>query len=501
MLLRKLYNSLSMTKHITLVLHFLILLLGNAFGQIDSANSSNAVPQASQEKRKNETTLSVSELIEQIRLNHPLVEAYRLESELGKAQLREKRGAFDPRFVLEQSEKDAGSINYYRRESMQLEIPTASPFQFETGYESGRGQYVSPELFTPQGGLSYAGVSIPLLKGLITDERRTTLAKAKLFRTQTVANQQMLLLDLSQLIWKDYIDWFIAYQQEQAYELGVNLSFERQLALRELFLMGGCNGMDTLENFIQLELFQTRAKEWKANAYKQRLQLSRHLWQYDVDADQWKNITIAETVTPTKAGLEFLDSLFYQTDINAISLSTLPDLISLDLDVQQKSLEWRLQRWNLLPKVDLKYQQLFTGVYNEYDLGMDRRLGLSVSAPLFLRKERGAYQVAKINYQQKLQSFRFKFTETDLKIRALKNQGIVYKDVYVQLQNIENGYLQLFELERAKFDSGDGTVFLLNTRENRYLNARVKTIEQQSKYIHTVIDYLRETGKIAQSIF
>jgi outer membrane protein TolC len=91
--------------------------------------------------------------------------------------------------------------------------------------------------------------------------------------------------------------------------------------------------------------------------------------------------------------------------------------------------------------------------------------------------------------------------EADLKIRALYRQGLVYQDVYNHLKNVENGYLKLFELERQKFDSGDGTIFLLNTRENRYLNARIKTIEQKSKYIHTVLDYLRATGKISQSIF
>lgn len=64
-----------------------------------------------------------------------------------------------------------------------------------------------------------------------------------------------------------------------------------------------------------------------------------------------------------------------------------------------------------------------------------------------------------------------------------------------------NGFLKLFELEREKFDSGDGTIFLLNTREKRYLNSRIKTIEQKSKYIHTLVDYLRETGKISQSFF
>ena len=448
-----------------------------------------------------EMELSVLEFIQFVQKNHPLVNASRLESKRGTAQLTKSRGAFDPRFNIQSIEKEVGQLPYYKRESYQLEIPTASPIQLEAGVESGRGSFVNPELFTPQQGLSYTGISIPLLKGLITDERRTTLAKAKIFRNQSIEIQKIQLQDLSQTIWRDYVDWYIAHEQEKAYRLGMELSLDRQIALRELFKAGGCNGMDTLENYIQLELFRTRAKEWNANTYKQRLQLSRHLWEFSPENEEWKSIIIAEHVSPTRSGLDFIDTLFIEVGKSFIQVSQLPDIKNLDWEIQQRNLDLKLQRWNMFPNFDLKYQQLFGGRFGEYNLGTDRRFGINISAPLFLRKERGDFQISKIEYLQKSQIFQFKINEADLKIRALYQQGLVYQDVYNHLKNVENGYLKLFELERQKFDSGDGTIFLLNTRENRYLNARIKTIEQKSKYIHTVLDYLRATGKISQSIF
>jgi hypothetical protein len=216
-----------------------------------------------------------------------------------------------------------------------LELPTASPLQFETGFESGRGAFINPEAFTPPEGLSYAGVSIPLLKGLLTDERRTTLAKAKIFRTQSLEIQKIQLQDLSQTIWGDYVDWYIAHEQEKAYRLGMMLSLDRQIALRQLFEAGGCNGMDTLENYIQLELFRTRAKEWNANTYKQRLQLSRHLWEISGEEGSWKGVVIAENILPTSAGLDFLDSLFVQTAVESIVLGFLTDIKNIDLDTEE----------------------------------------------------------------------------------------------------------------------------------------------------------------------
>ena len=110
-------------------------------------------------------------------------------------------------------------------------------------------------------------------------------------------------------------------------------------------------------------------------------------------------------------------------------------------------------------------------------------------------------KIAEIKWQQESLKFQFKQNEAKLKIAALYQQGEIYKDVYEHLRNVESGYLRLFQLERNKFDSGDGTVFLLNTRENRYLNARVKTIEQKSKYLNTLIEYLRSTGDLSKIIF
>ncbi len=450
---------------------------------------------------KNSKTLNLSELISKIESSHPLVSAYRYESKLGKANLTASRGVFDPKFQVQTNEKNAQNQAYYKGEAFRLELPTASPFQFETGVESGRGTYINPEFFTPAGGLSYAGVSVPVLKGLITDSRRTTLAKAKVFRSQSLEIQKIQLLDLSQSILKDYIDWYIASEQERAYQTGVELSTERQEALRMLFEAGGCNGMDTLENHIQLELFQTLAKEWNVNTFKQRLQLSRHLWQYDTESKSWKPMVIAENVGPSLEGLEVLESLFKELNQSSIQIQKLPDLQNIEWDIAQKRLDLRLKKWDLLPSLDIKYQQLFSGVYQDYTLGQDQRFGLYVSAPLFMRKERGEYQMAKFQLEQKTNLFQFKLNETDLKIQALKQQATVYKDVYVQFKGIEKGFLDLFMMEREKFDSGDGTIFLLNTRENRYLSARIKTVEQFSKFQHSLIDYLREAGKISQLFF
>ena len=462
-------------------------------------------------KANTDTTrgLSIKEVIDMVHNNHPLVISSRMESTRGKATLRKARGAFDPRFQIETGGKSQEYVNQfgnpgkftYEKEGAHLSLPTRSPVKIESGYESGRGNLVNGESYTLKGGLRYAGISIPVLKGLITDERRTMLAQSKLFKNQSIEIQKIQLLNLSEMVWKDYVLWFIAFQQRNAYATGAQLSLERQEALRELFKAGGCNGMDTLENYIQLELFRTREKEWRVNTTKQRLQLSRHLWNYNNNTNEWSALGISEDTEPSEDFFNYLDSLFLSNKPNAIDVSIIPDINSLNFSVEQQRLNYKLKKWNLLPTFDLKYQQLFGNTFQDYALGSDRRFGLNFSTPLFLRKERGEMKIAEIKWQQESLKYQFKQNETKLKLAALYQQGEIYKDVYEHLKNVENGYLKLFKLERNKFDSGDGTVFLLNTRENRYLNARVKTIEQKSKYLNTLIDYLRATGSLSKIIF
>ena len=56
-------------------------------------------------------------------------------------------------------------------------------------------------------------------------------------------------------------------------------------------------------------------------------------------------------------------------------------------------------------------------------------------------------------------------------------------------------------MEKEKFFNGDGSVFLINTRELRYLDAQIKSIEQEKKYLKSIVEFLNATGEIQYSVF
>lgn len=64
------------------------------------------------------------------------------------------------------------------------------------------------------------------------------------------------------------------------------------------------------------------------------------------------------------------------------------------------------------------------------------------------------------------------------------------------LNQVEKGYFQLYQMEIQKFNNGDGTIFILNSRETRYLESKIKTLEQYGKLMTSIVEFLTVNGRI-----
>jgi outer membrane protein TolC len=102
--------------------------------------------------------------------------------------------------------------------------------------------------------------------------------------------------------------------------------------------------------------------------------------------------------------------------------------------------------------------------------------------PLFLRKERG-----------KLQQVRIKRQSTGLDLNLARRE--IQNDVYAAYNEVRNFEKQLkiqeeatrnqeilVRAEQRKFDVGESTLFLINTRESKLIEMRTKVESLKSKY-------------------
>ena len=105
------------------------------------------------------------------------------------------------------------------------------------------------------------------------------------------------------------------------------------------------------------------------------------------------------------------------------------------------------------------------------------------------------FKMAKISFQNNSFELANKANELDFKLNTLKQTIAILSE---QLQNAERSVMynkQLVEAEKLKFNNGESSLFILNARENKWLESELKYVEYKYKFIKTsiAIIYLKGT--------
>lgn len=440
--------------------------------------------------------LSIKDLFYQIENYHPLYQIANIQELYGTVNRSRAIGKFEPNLSFETREKKFDGKSYYNQSYFELESNTPTPISFTAGIEKNSGTYLNNESYTPIDGLGYAGLQIPLLKNLITDQRRTLLKQSKNIIEQSIFQKKSMVQNLYLDIWKGYINWYINHKQTESLQKALELSNQRLEAIKKVFLAGGCSGFDTLEISVQQQQFNARLIDNEILTLKSKILLNTHLWTIS-DKKEILPLMFKPQIKPTNSYFEFLDPLVIGCDIQK-SLQNQPELMVTQRKLDNIGLDLKLKRNYLLPKLDLKYQYLNTGFQSFPSAGNNSRFGIAFASPLFFIGARADYKEAQYKFLETQMSLKFKQRELEQKLDALTQQIKTYRQIYMMLRQVEMGYFQLYQMEIQKFNSGEGTVFLLNSREARYWEANLKTIEHYGKFLNIMVEFLALNGTIHQ---
>ena len=138
---------------------------------------------------------------------HPEAQLAQLQSDKGSQLEKAARGNFDPVLSSKIKEKFFDKKSYYNLYSADITLPTISGITVSGGYTNNTGQRLNPQNYTPSDGTGYLGVSIPLGKGMFTDENRAGLQIAKQQKEQYEQLSQLTLNDLLFEASTSYWDW------------------------------------------------------------------------------------------------------------------------------------------------------------------------------------------------------------------------------------------------------------------------------------------------------
>lgn len=422
--------------------------------------------------------LSVVDFLQKVKNFHPVAKAAALQVPKANAELLMAKGAFDPtvEFVADRKTFDGKNYYFYNTSSIKQPLPVGD---IKTGIEYNGGELKNPEVTT--GRSSFAGVELPVAKGLLLDKRRAALQQARIAVNAGAVEQRMMINDVLLDAITAYYEWAAADALVDIFNIYAQISYERLQGIKTLFVNGDKPQMDTLEAFAQYQSFEQLKLDALVKKASAIYELDNYLW----DANSQPQGLLAQ-IKPQENWMEI--ALNWQT-LEALQMTARqqnPSLQQYDFKLRSLEIERRLKFQELLPTVNLKANLLSKGYNilqnpNAAFYQNNYKWGLEVKVPLFFRQGRGAYKMAKLKIQETDFFFQQKILSVQNKLADYYNQA----NQYLAQQNIVNGnvnnYRQLLQSENLRFANGESSVFVINARETKLIEALQKSIEVNVK--------------------
>lgn len=424
--------------------------------------------------------LRFNEYLGYVKKYHPIAKQAELALGIGQANLMKARGGFDPKIELDYDRKEFKGSEYYDRLNAAFKIPTWYGIELKGTFEQNDGDFLNPEESVPTDGLYSAGVSMSLGQGLWINDRMATLKQAKLFREQTKADRDLLVNQILYDAALAYFDWLQAFNEATIYKnflTNANIRFE---GIKNRAAAGDIAAIDTVEAKIAMQSRTLGLEQAKVKLMKRSLELSNFLWMNDnipveLQPNVIPDVDIGQEIDTT---LEILGR-----PLDDFTIENHPKLVSLGYKIDGLRVEKNLKANKLLPRIDLEYNFLTETpeLINSLET-QEYKGGVTFRLPLFLRKERGDLKLAKF----KLKDAQFDLDNAEIelknKIVGLYRELESFETQNVLIDDIVDNYNTLLSAEERKFSFGESSLFLINSRESKLIDAELKQIEVQNKF-------------------
>ncbi len=435
---------------------------------------------------------TLTDMLTYVALRHPVARQAGLLPERALQEVRYARGLFDPAATSKYYGKTFKGKEYFHDWDTQLRVPVWYGFEVKAGFERGTGTYVNPENFTSPAGLSYIGLSLPLAQGLLIDERRAAVRQAQALQGLAEAQRRGALNKLLLQAAKDYWDWSLNYRQLELRRQNVLLGDVRFRAVRQRVLFGDLAAIDSVEALGELQKRQAELSQARMEFGNATLVLSNYLWN-----EQQQPLNLPATARP-----QLLPGPADWRNLPPDSVAALavlaqqihPELQKSRAKLSQLGVENRLLRNKLLPKLTLDYNLLQAGqpfspekpasLSGSY-LENNYKLGVSFAYPLLLRQERAKLQLNRLKQQDTQLQLQQDTREIETGVQTVANSWQALREQLVLQQQVVQNAERLRQGEQTRFEIGESSVFLLNSREAKLLEARQKLSELQAKYAQT----------------
>lgn len=429
---------------------------------------SNLFPLSAQQK-----VFTEDELIAIILQFHPVAKQAAIVVKIAKSKTLISRGAFDPQFSSEKSRKEFGGLTYYDHLANEINIPTWYGIDLYAGTERITGGRVNPE--ETRGSITYMGLAVQPLQNLLMDKRRAAVLQATNFHQLSEVQRRILVNDLIQDALYTYWDWWEKYHVQHITNAALLNAEKRFSLVKAAYQLGDRPAIDTIEAYTQVQSFQIKLSETFQHLVNANLQLSTFLWTANGEPAELPLDAIPQDYKEIKSfALE--DVLNYA--------NTHPQLTLYNYKLKGLQIDKRLAFQSLLPEVKLKYNQTgnnLSKTLNAPWFNNNYRFGFSFSLPLRLSEGRGKYQAARLQIEStsleqanKQQQLYTKVKQYYTQWQQTETQLSLQSKLLANVSSLQKG-------EEMRFENGESSLFLLNAREQKTIEAEQKIFELKAK--------------------
>ena len=439
--------------------------------------------------------LHVEDVVASVRKHYPPLLAALADREIADAEVLAAEGRFDTTLRVR---ADSDSLGYYsnRRVDVGIDQPLAwQGMSLSTGYRRGEGEFApyDGKLDTRSLGEFRTGLRMPLLRDREIDSRRGELAKSRIGRKLASLSVDQHRLVVTQSAIARYWAWVAAGRRYGITRDVLAIAEDRQKLLEEGVRAGQVPAIEATDN--QRAILQRRSSAIDAErAFQQSaIELSLFL-RTPSGAPQVPGIDRVPLQFPAAAPLNEERIAADQKR----ALERRPEVERFGAQIDQTEIDVRLARNAARPAVDV-----IAGFFNDSGSSpsvrrgpQEFKAGLAFEFPFQNRTARGRQFAAEA--RQKQLEIRRDFLRDQIGAEVLDAASAVrasYERLQVLAEEVRVSR-ELEEAERTRFQLGEGTLFVLNLREQATLDAAVRETLAQADYQRAVAAYDYATGEL-----
>ncbi len=431
-----------------------------------------------QSQNFNEEELSFSEFLGYVKKYHPLVKQANLEVSNAQARLMAARGGFDPKIEVDYNKKEFKGTEYYSLLNSSFKIPTWYGIEIKAGFDDTDGQYYNPQNRTPEAGLASLGVTVALGQGMFINQRMADVREGKLNLKLSDAQRKLRAIEVLYEASEAYFEWRRSYNEAELYKNYLGFASTRFTGVKKLIEAGDGAAIDSVEAKITVRNRELNFENGNLKLAKAKLKLANFLWIENVPVE------LGDLVKPEQNLIQTIEETL-RTDammVDVESLDAHPKIQSLETKMDILEVNRQLKANSLLPKVNVGYNYISDPNYWNTFNADDYKFNIDFSFPIFLRKERGNLKMAKL----KIQDLQFDIGQQRLelknKIKAQQTEIASLRRQKVVIDNLVQDYMTMLSSEEKLFSFGESSIFLINSRENNLVSAKLSQIGLENQF-------------------